>query len=223
MDVVQITGDGDTTTPGAAEQLLEAGGLYDPDQFTCNAYLVLGDRPVLVDTGTLAGVPGVIDGLTDELAAVVITHQHRDHVGQLEAVLDAYESELYAYGSHSRRTQGLSDGDELRLGDQSFEVLHTPGHAPDHVVLLSETSLFAGDLVVPNDEAFGYGSFGATGGPGPARDRLIESLETVLERLPSSVDHLYAGHGDPFHGDVRDIVETALERAEQRAPKYADR
>ncbi|MFB6361133.1 MAG: MBL fold metallo-hydrolase [Halobacteriales archaeon] len=223
MDVVQITGDGDTTSPDAAERLLEAGGLYEPDQFTCNAYLVTGERPVLVDTGTLAGVPAAIEGFTDELAAVVLTHQHGDHIGQLEAVLEAFEPELYAYGSHPRRTDALTDGDAVELGDGAFEVMHTPGHAADHVVLLSETALFAGDLIVPNDEAFDYGSFGATGGPGPARERLIESLEAVLERLPSTVEHLYAGHGDPFHGDVTDLVETTLERAEQRAPKYADR
>jgi len=223
MDVVQITGDGDTTTPAAAERLLDTGGLYDPDQFTCNAYLVPGSQPVLVDTGTLAGVPAVIQEFTDELDAVVLTHQHRDHVGQLDTVMETFESDLYAYGSHPRRSHELGDGDALHLGDRRFEVLYTPGHARDHIVLLSETTVFAGDLVVPNDEAFDYGSFGATGGDGPARDQLIDSLERLIERLPSGVEHLYAGHGDAFHGDVRALVETALERAEQRAPKYADR
>jgi hypothetical protein len=33
---------------------------------------------------------------------------------------------------------------------------------------------------------------------------------------------MYAGHGDEFHGDVRDVIETALERAEKREPKYPD-
>ena len=37
------------------------------------------------------------------------------------------------------------------------------------------------------------------------------------------VEQLYAGHGDPFHGDVRVVVETALERAEREDPKYPDR
>jgi hydroxyacylglutathione hydrolase len=34
------------------------------------------------------------------------------------------------------------------------------------------------------------------------------------------VEHMYSGHGGVFHGDVRDVVETALERAEKREPKY---
>jgi glyoxylase-like metal-dependent hydrolase (beta-lactamase superfamily II) len=223
MNVVQVTGDGDTTTPGAAEQLLSAGGLYDSDRFTANAFLVRGARPVLVDAGTLSGVESVVAEFTDSLDAVVLTHQHGDHIGELDAVLDAFDPELYAYGDHPARTHELEDGDEVVLGDEAFEVLHTPGHAPDHVVLYSASMLFAGDLVSPNDQAFDYGSFGATGGPGPAREQLIESLERLLEHLPAGVEHLYSGHGDAFHGDVRDLVETALERAAERAPKYPDR
>ncbi len=223
MDVVQVTGDGDTTTPGAAEALREAGGLYDPDRFTANAYLALGGRDVLVDAGALGGVERVVAGFTDALDAVVLTHQHGDHVAQLDAVLDAFDPELYAFGPHPRRTGELADGDSITLGDESFEVLYTPGHADDHVALVSDSTVFSGDLVAPNDQAFDYGSFGGTGGPGPARERLIESLERLLETLPEGVEHLYAGHGDAFHGDVHDVVETALERAEAREPKYPDR
>jgi hypothetical protein len=41
--------------------------------------------------------------------------------------------------------------------------------------------------------------------------------------MPGDVEHLYAGHGDAFHGDVRDVVETALQRAASGDPKYPDR
>lgn len=223
MDVIQITGDGDTTTPDAADRLREQGALYDPDRFTANIFLALGDRPVLVDAGSLPGVASVVREFTDTLDAVVLTHRHGDHVGQLDAVLEAFDADCYAYGAHPRRTHELADGDEMMLGDGRFDVLHTPGHAPDHVVFVSDSTVFAGDLVVPNDQAFDYGSYGATGGPGPAREQLIESLERLLERLPDGVEHLYAGHGDAFHGDVHDLVRTALDHAAEREPKYPDR
>jgi hypothetical protein len=57
---------------------------------------------------------------------------------------------------------------------------------------------------------------------GQSREVLIESIETLLDRLPEGVEHLYAGHGATFHGDVRDVIETALSRAEKREPKYPD-
>jgi hypothetical protein len=57
---------------------------------------------------------------------------------------------------------------------------------------------------------------------GQSRERLIQSIEDLLERMPEGVEHMYSGHGGVFHGDVRDVVETALSRAEKREPKYPD-
>ena len=192
------------------------------ESFTCNAYLVEGDRTVLIDAGAMDGVVDVVRGHTDELDAVVLTHQHGDHVARLDAVLDAFGAPLYAHSDHPRRTKELEGGDQVFAGDEAFEVVRTPGHADDHVSLVSATSLFSGDVVVHDDGAFDCGSFGRTDMPGQSRERLVESIETLLERMPDSVEHMYAGHGDVFHGDVRDVVETALGRAEKHEPKYPD-
>jgi len=45
---------------------------------------------------------------------------------------------------------GASDGDEVLAGDGRLRVIHTPGHAPDHVCLFDEDSrtLFCGDLLI---------------------------------------------------------------------------
>jgi glyoxylase-like metal-dependent hydrolase (beta-lactamase superfamily II) len=101
-------------------------------------------------------------------------------------------------------------------------VVYTPGHADDHVSFVSTASLFSGDVVVHDDGAFDYGSFGRTDYPGMSRERLIESVRELLDRMPGDVQHMYSGHGGVFHGDVRDVVETALSRAENREPKYPD-
>ena len=190
------------------------------ETFTCNAYLVEGDRTVLVDAGAYGGVVDAIEDHTDALDAVVLTHQHSDHVAQLDAVLDAFDASLYAYADHPRRDGALEDGDQLFVGDEPFDVVYTPGHADDHVALVSGTTLFSGDVVVHDDGAFEYGSFGRTDMPGQSRERLIESIEALLEAMDDGVEHMYAGHGGTFHGDVRDVVETALGRAERREPKY---
>jgi glyoxylase-like metal-dependent hydrolase (beta-lactamase superfamily II) len=199
----------------------------DADQFTCNAYLLPGDTPTLVDAGTMPGVADVVADHVADLDRVVLTHQHSDHVGRLDEVLDAFDADLLAYGDHPRRTDALADGDSVAMGDETYEVVYTPGHAGDHVSLVSETRLFSGDVVVYNDGAFDDGSFGRTDMAGQSRERLIASLRTLLDRLPDSVAAMYAGHGDVFYADgdgdsVRDVIERALSRAERRQPKYPD-
>ena len=194
----------------------------DAESFTCNAYLAEGDRTVLVDAGAMNGVVDVIGKQVDGLDAIVLTHQHGDHVARVDAVLDAFDVPLYAHGDHPRRANELEDGDQVFIGSEAFDVVYTPGHADDHISFVSESTLFSGDVVVHDDGAFDYGSFGRTDMAGQSRERLIESIETLLEQMPEGVEHLYAGHGDTFHGDVRDVVETALERAETREPKYPE-
>jgi hydroxyacylglutathione hydrolase len=194
----------------------------DAETFTCNAYLALGETTTLVDAGAVSGVIDTIEEHTDSLDRVVLTHQHGDHVAQLDAVMDAFDPDCYAYDEHARRTHAIEDGDQLAIGDETCEVVYTPGHAPDHVSFVGETTIFSGDVVVHDDGAFDYGSFGRTDMAGQSRERLIESITTLLERLPDGVEHMFSGHGDIFHGDVRDVIETALERAERREPKYPE-
>ena len=192
----------------------------DAETFTCNAYLALGERNVLVDAGAMPGVVDVISDHVDDLHAVVLTHQHGDHVAELDAVLDAFDADLYSYADHPRRTHGIEDGDTVEIGDESFDVIYTPGHADDHVAFVSDATIFSGDVVVHDDGAIDYGSFGRTDMPGQDRETLIESIQRILDRLPEGVEHMYAGHGGEFYGDVWDVIETALERAEKREPKY---
>jgi hydroxyacylglutathione hydrolase len=194
----------------------------DAEEFTANAFLVPGSPTTLVDVGIWDGIVDAVRTHVDAVDRVVLTHQHPDHVGELDAVLDAFDADCYAYAAHPSRTHSLADGDEVAIGPETFEVVHTPGHADDHVSLVSESTLFAGDTVVHDDGAFTGGSFGRTDNPDQSREVLIESIEDLLDRMPSGVEHMYSGHGGEFHGDVRSIVETSLARAERHEPKYPD-
>ena len=192
------------------------------ESFTCNAYLATGERTVLVDAGSMDGVTNVVAEHADHLDAVVLTHQHGDHIAALESVVDTFDPDIHAYADHPCRTHELEDGATVQIGDESFDVVYTPGHADDHVAFVSERTIFSGDVVVHNDGAFDYGSFGRTDRPGQSRNRLVRSIRDLLDRMPDDVEQMYAGHGDEFHGDVRDVLETALERAEKREPKYPE-
>ncbi|WP_050033160.1 MBL fold metallo-hydrolase [Halorubrum halophilum] len=204
----------------------------DAEEFTCNAYLVPGEATTLVDAGTMPGVEDVIADALDEagvegLDRVVLTHQHYDHVEELDAVLDRFDATVYANAAHPRRDVAIVDGDEILVGDEPCEVVETPGHADDHVSLVGDERLYSGDVVVYNDGAFDDGSFGRTDMAGQSREVLIESLHAILDRLPDTVAAMYPGHGDVYHASdshdtVREVVERATERAERREPKYPD-
>lgn len=190
----------------------------DAEVFTANAYLVDGERPSMVDVGT---VPGVTTDI-DRVDALYVTHQHFDHIEELDEVITAFSPDVYAYDRLPERTHALADGDDVMIGDEQFEVVYTPGHASDHVAFISETAIFSGDVVVYEDGAFSGGSFGRTDKPGQSRERLIESIDAILERLGPDVETMYPGHGPIFEGDVRSVIERALERAARREPKYPD-
>jgi rhodanese-related sulfurtransferase len=92
--------------------------------------------------------------------------------------------------------QGLSDGDEIRIGNVRFKVAHTPGHTPDSICLLV-TDLSRGDapwFVLTGDMLF-VGSVGRPdlGGASAAGDAW-ESLQRVLLPLDDSIE-VYPAHG----------------------------
>ena len=194
----------------------------DATTFTANAWLVRGERNALVDVGAMEGVSEVVASRVETLDSVLITHQHGDHVAQLEPIIEAFDPTVYAFQPLLDGTRALEDGDEVSIGDERFEAVHTPGHAADHLAFLGDTALFSGDVVVYNDGAFDDGSFGRTDMAGQDRETLVNSIHELLDRLPAGVESLYAGHGDPFHGDVRDVIERARERAERFEPKYRE-
>lgn len=194
----------------------------DADRFTANAYLVEGATTAMIDVGTPDWVVDAIEHRVDHLDAIYLTHSHADHTEQLGAVVDRFDPAVYAFDAVPQRSHPLSDGDEVPLGDTTASVLHTPGHAADHVVLFTDRWLFSGDIVVYNDGAFDDGSFGRTDIPGADREVLIESIERMVEAVPPTVDGLYPGHGDSYEGDVHAVIERSLERASRREPKYSD-
>ncbi len=69
---------------------------------------------------------------------VVDTHLHADHLSAGKALADAAGAEyvLFAEAKTTFPFHGVRDGEVLELGNVSIEVLHTPGHTPEHISLL---------------------------------------------------------------------------------------
>jgi len=178
--------------------------------FTSNVFLVEGDRTVLVDPGSGFDVVSEVRAAVDGLDAVVLTHTHPDHVGNLDAVVDAFGVDVWGYdASLDGIDHGIEDGGTVRLGDHDYRALHTPGHKNDHLCFYASVPriLFAGDLVFAN------GGFGRTDLEEGDRARLIESIEYVLETVGDELEALHAGHGPSVTTDPRHHVELALQGA----------
>lgn len=178
--------------------------------FTSNAFHVPGDRPVLVDTGANFDITSRIRE-RGGIDAVIITHTHPDHVGNLEAVTEAFGVDTWGFDTdHPGIEHEIADGANVLLGDHEYRAIHTPGHKNDHLCFYSPDAgiLFAGDLVFAN------GGFGRTDLEEGNRDSLIESIERLLDEI-DGVDVMHTGHGPSVPEPVSDI-ELALQAARFR-------
>jgi glyoxylase-like metal-dependent hydrolase (beta-lactamase superfamily II) len=129
-----------------------------------NTYLlIVGGTATLIDAGVgaeshLTALAGALFAHAAQLTAVVVTHAHSDHVSGASALVAAYPAARFLKMPWpardprlSVRWQALADGDQIPIGDDALQVIHTPGHAPDHIVLWHAPgqTVFAADLIVP--------------------------------------------------------------------------
>ena len=131
------------------------------------------------------------------LAGVITTHRHADHWQALAAVTTTTGARSLAGVPDAPElpvpTDGLSEGDTVRVGDCDLEVIHLVGHTPGAIALLYRDPagvphLFTGDSLFP-------------GGPGRTWSRpdflsLMRDLRAkIFARLPDDT-WVYPGHGD---------------------------
>ena len=128
---------------------------------------------------------------------IVDTHGHSDHVGgnkilkkkfNVPVCIHAYDADII--NELGRETPPvnilLKDGNDLRFGDATLKVMHTPGHTPGSICLLGETVVFTGDTLFA-------GGIGRTDFAGGSDRDMEESLKKLL-RLPENLV-FYPGHG----------------------------
>ena len=179
--------------------------------FEENCYLLVDEETrhaVLIDPGDEG--ERIVDAVRRSgatLDAIWLTHAHLDHVGGIAAVKRAWDVPIYlhpadeplyvnahrqaaAYGVPFEQPpafdQKLAEGQVMRLGALSFEVLHTPGHAPGHVIFYGHGTIFGGDLLFA-------GSIGRTDLPLANPAHMAASLDRI-SLLPPDTD-VHPGHG----------------------------
>jgi hydroxyacylglutathione hydrolase len=140
-----------------------------------------------------------------------LTHGHIDHVGGAAELRDALKVEITGphiadrfffdlveesgakYGMTGMRNfvpdHWLNEGDSVRIGELTFDILHCPGHSPGSVVFFNKEMRFAhvGDVLF-------NGSVGRSDIPGGSHATLIKSITDKLLPLGDDVSFI-CGHG----------------------------
>ena len=126
------------------------------------------------------------------------THGHNDYLSGITEVAARGDVELL--GFHEARLgydhRSVKDGELIEIGDVAFEILHTPGHTPEHVSLLiydrtsggEPTMLMSGGALLVGDLARPDLLGGAEEARNAARDFCHTIQEKILWRLPDHVE-----------------------------------
>ncbi len=154
---------------------------------------------IVIDPGP--ALPSHIERLAaavgDDLQAIVCTHSHPDHspgapllrdaVGRAVPILGLASGPNARDHSHFVPDRELAHGERLKVGDSTLRVIHTPGHAANHLCLVLEEDrlLFSGDHVL-------NGSTTVVDPPDGDMGQYLEALER-LTREP--VDYILPAHG----------------------------
>jgi hydroxyacylglutathione hydrolase len=169
-------------------------------------------KAVVIDPG--GDVPKIQAGIEQAdvtVEKIWLTHGHIDHVGGAAELRDALKVEIdgphvadkflldnvVASGARFGMTgvrdfapdRWLEEGNQVSIGELTFDILHCPGHSPGSVVFFSKEMRFAhvGDVLF-------NGSVGRTDLPGGDHATLIRSIKEKLLPLGDDIGFI-CGHG----------------------------
>ena len=159
-----------------------------------NTYLFPDRDALLIDAGTgdsrhIAAIEAALASNAGRLTDVLVTHAHPDHASGAAALRRAWPAARFwkfPWPEEDRRLDvefgPLSDGQRIGTGG-AIEVIHTPGHSPDHCCfwLASQAVLFCGDLLIQG------GTVVIPGSRGGNMTAYLESLQRVGRLDPRRV------------------------------------
>ena len=183
----------------------------------CNCS-ILGDEltreAVVIDPGDdIEQVRQILAKHRLRVKYIIATHAHIDHVGGIEKLKQAtgaavlmHQSDLPLYQKLALQAewlgvavpgitdvdQFLKEGDSLRWGTLSLEVLHTPGHSPGSVSLHLPGE---NHRILSGDTLF-QGSIGRTDLWGGSLEEILRSIRSRLLIFPDQTP-VFPGHGLP--------------------------
>ena len=184
-----------------------------------NTYLVAaGEECAVIDPGPADDrhIQAIVAAAPTPIRYILVTHTHRDHspgATPLEAATGALLLGRTTPHPHWQDPAFVPDrelchDDRLPLGSGcTLRVIHTPGHASNHLCFLleEERTLFTGDHII-------QGSTVVIDPPDGDMGAYLKSLESLL-REP--LDQLAPGHGTLIprpHEAIRGLIQHRLRR-----------
>ena len=203
-----------------------------------NHFVHVSTEPILIDTGYKADADVTMEQIEklgvriSNVSLIINTHTHCDHVGANRIIYEqsGCDIALHTVGRHFIETKdawatwwdyynqeadffvctrSLEDGDILKVGPHEFQVIYTPGHASDGIVLynhkqkllISSDTLWENDMAVMTQRVEG--------------SLALFSAKKSLEKIaPLDVRQVYPGHGGPFR-DFEAALSKAMERIDR--------
>jgi glyoxylase-like metal-dependent hydrolase (beta-lactamase superfamily II) len=211
-----------------------------------NCVLLVDDKVLLFDTSAKAAADDIVAYLPKarlqwrDLAAVIVTHTHPDHVNGLAALkgrapqarVACHEADApfvskqqpsYPHKPLNGKPspwQAVPVDDRLRDG-QRYEgllVLHCPGHTPGSIALLDEdrSLLIAGDTVATDPESCADPALLRQVGVAPMSDAYNSDPRAHRDGIRKLAKHTFdvaiPGHGEPLTGGASAKVQALARR-----------
>ncbi len=182
--------------------------------FAVNCYLYWNEERqegIIIDPG--ADKDQIIESVKNadfSPKAIFLTHGHGDHIAAVKDIKENYDIPLYIGAGEEELLSNpsanvsayfdqpivsppadvsLADEDLVSIGSVEFLVLATPGHSPGGVCYLDQKEgiLFTGDTLFA-------GSIGRTDFPGCSTEKLLDSINKKIMKLPDEII-CFPGHG----------------------------
>ncbi len=186
-----------------------------------NTYLVGIDEVAVIDPGP--DDEGHVDAIVGaaaphEVRLILLTHAHPDHAPAAPRLKERTGADVVGVrrrGDDIPIDRAVKDGDIVQGTEFGLDVLHTPGHSPDHLCFLleEERMLFTGDTVLE----------GTTSVIAPRNGGDMAAYLATLERLAQlpRIARIAPGHGDVIE-DPRATLEQYLAHRYEREASILD-
>jgi glyoxylase-like metal-dependent hydrolase (beta-lactamase superfamily II) len=187
-----------------------------------NTYLVGIDEVAVIDPGPddPVHIEAIIGAsMRERVRWVMVTHHHQDHSDGVTRLVGETGAEVVALGVPKGKEVNFTpdrrpaDGDVIEGTEWGLEVIHTPGHASDHLsfFLEEERVLFTGDCVLS-------GSTSVINPPDGDLAAYMASLERIRKRR---LARICPGHGDVIE-DPKALVAEYIEHRQMREKQILD-